>query len=112
HCARHSLTLTPPPGSCHGPMVRILGLDVGSKTIGIAVSDELGLCAHPVRTLARQGTKADVQRVLGVCRELQAERAVVGLPYDCEGQEGQRARRVRVFGDALCAAGLPVTYQD
>ena len=39
--------------------VRILGLDVGSKTIGVAVSDELGLCAHVVKTLSRRGTRAD-----------------------------------------------------
>lgn len=92
--------------------MRVLGLDVGSKTIGVATSDELLLCAHPVRTLARKGTKADVLQVLALCRELHADRAVVGLPYDCEGNEGHRASRVRVFGDALHAAGLPVEYHD
>ncbi len=92
--------------------MRILGLDVGSKTIGVAVSDELGLCAHAVKTLSRRGTKADVEQVLAVCRELHCRQAVVGLPYDCEGQEGHRAARVRVFGEALRAAGLDVTYHD
>lgn len=93
-------------------MVRILGLDVGSKTIGVAVSDELGLCAHPVRTLDRRGTKKDVLQVQELARQLGCQRAVVGLPYDCEGNEGHRAARVRVLGDAIAAAGLPVDYHD
>lgn len=92
--------------------MRTLGLDVGSKTIGVAVSDELGLCAHAVTTLARRGTKADVAQVLGLCQKHGCDHVVVGLPYDCEGQEGHRAQRVRVFGDALAGAGLRVSYQD
>lgn len=70
------------------------------------------MCAHPVRTLSRKGTKADVLQVMALCRELSADRAVVGLPYDCEGNEGHRAVRVRVFGEALRAAGLPIDYID
>lgn len=92
--------------------MRVLGLDVGSKTIGVAVSDELGLCAHALRTLARQGTRLDVQTVLALARQYETRKVVVGLPYDCEGNEGQRARRVRVLGDALAQAGLQVEYQD
>lgn len=90
----------------------MLGLDVGSKTIGVAVSDELRLCAHAVRTLARQGTRADVGQVSTLCRTYQTQDVVVGLPYDCEGNEGKRAQRVRVLGDALAASGLHVVYQD
>jgi putative Holliday junction resolvase len=87
-------------------------LDVGSKTIGVAVSDELRLCAHAVRTLARQGTRLDVGQVMALCQTYQTQELVVGLPYDCEGNEGKRAARVRVLGDALVAAGLQVAYQD
>lgn len=92
--------------------MRVLGLDVGSKTIGVAVSDELGYCAHALRTLARKGTRADVQTVLGLAKQYGTTRLVVGLPYDCEGNEGKRAARVRVLGDALVQAGLQVDYQD
>lgn len=97
--------------------MRIIGLDVGSKTIGVAVSDDLQLCAHAVRTLTRRGTKADVAQVLQLCQEFKTQAAVVGLPLTYEGQgdelsEGQRARRVRVFGDALAAAGVQVSYHD
>lgn len=90
----------------------MLGLDVGSKTIGVAVSDELRLCAHAVRTLARQGTRADVGQVAALCQTYGTQELVVGLPYDCEGNEGKRAARVRVLGDALVAAGMRVSYQD
>lgn len=90
----------------------MLGLDVGSKTIGVAVSDELRLCAHGVRTLSRQGTRGDVVQVTTLCRTYETQSVVVGLPYDCEGNEGKRAQRVRVLGDALAGSGLNVSYQD
>ena len=89
-----------------------MGLDVGSRTIGVAVTDELGVAAHPVTTLQRKGTEADVRAVLALAEKYQASRAVVGMPYDEEGQEGPRARRVRVFLEALEAAGLPAEPWD
>jgi putative Holliday junction resolvase len=89
-----------------------MGLDVGQKTIGVAVSDELLLCAHAVRTLKRRGTRADVEQVQALAREFACTEVVVGLPYTPEGEEGQRAARVRVFGDALARSGLVVHYQD
>ena len=87
--------------------MRFLGLDVGSRTIGIAVSDDLGLAAHPVRTLRRQGTARDVQAVLALAREQEAAALVVGVPFDEEGAVGRRAARVMVFVDALRTAGAP-----
>ncbi len=90
----------------------MLGLDVGSKTIGVAVSDELRLCAHGVRTLSRQGTRGDVVQITTLCRTYETQSVVVGLPYDCEGNEGKRAQRVRVLGDALAGSGMNVSYQD
>lgn len=92
--------------------MRIIALDVGSKTIGVAVSDDLQLCAHALKTLARRGTRLDVVQVQELCKRYETIELVVGLPYDCEGKEGHRAARVRVLGDALEAAGLRVRYQD
>ena len=92
--------------------MRILGLDVGSKTIGVAVSDELLLCAHQQTTLQRRGTIKDVETIVLLCKQHGATQIVVGLPYDCEGNEGHRAKRVRVLGDALAATGLRIDYQD
>ena len=47
-----------------------------------------------------------------LCKQHGATQIVVGLPYDCEGNEGHRAKRVRVLGDALAATGLHIDYQD
>ena len=94
------------------PAVRVLGLDVGSRTIGVAVTDELGVAAHGVMTLQRRGTVKDVAQVLELVRRYQAERVVVGIPYEIDGSEGRRAVRVRVFYDALQAAGLAVEEWD
>ncbi len=95
-----------------GELGRVLGLDVGTRTIGIAVTDELGVCAHALRTLQRKGTRGDVLQIEALAKTYATLRLVIGLPYDLEGQEGQRALRVRVLGDALVAAGFSVEYQD
>ena len=57
------------------------------------MSDELLLCAHAQKTLVRRGTRKDVETVLLLCKQHQTTRVVVGLPYDCEGNEGQGAKR-------------------
>ena len=92
--------------------MRVLGLDVGSRTIGVAVSDELGVAAHGVTTLQRRGTQKDVVQVQELVGRYQAERIVVGMPYELDGSEGRRAIRVRVFYDALAGAGLAVEEWD
>lgn len=91
---------------------RVLGLDVGSKTIGVAVTDELRVAAHPVTTLQRRGTARDVEQIQELVARYQAERIVVGMPFEPDGTEGHRASRVRVFIDALAAAGLAIEECD
>lgn len=81
--------------------MKALGLDVGSKTIGVAVSDELGMLAHPRMTLARKGIRADVEAVIALADGEQAATIVVGLPLTLEGDVGHRAKRVMVLVDAL-----------
>jgi putative Holliday junction resolvase len=92
--------------------MRVLGLDVGSKTIGVAVTDELNVAAHAVKTLARKGTRADVEQVRALADEYATTQVVVGIPFEPDGSEGNRAKRVRVLIDALRAAGLTVDEQD
>jgi putative Holliday junction resolvase len=92
--------------------VRVLGLDVGSRTIGVAVSDELGMAAHGVTTLERRGTVKDVGQVRGLCDRYQTRQIVIGMPYEIDGSEGKRASRVRVLMEALQAAGLDVEPWD
>ena len=92
------------PHPCYLAPVRAIGLDVGSKTIGVAISDELGLAAHPTEVIARRGTAADVAAVMTVCRAREIGAVVVGMPYELSGAIGPRGRRVQVFIDALRAA--------
>lgn len=87
--------------------MRFLGLDVGSKTIGVALSDDLGLAAHPVTTLFRRGTDADVAALIAIVAEREVEEVVVGWPLELDGRVGPRARRVDVLIQALRAALAP-----
>lgn len=93
--------------------MRTMGLDVGTKTVGVALSDELGLTAQGDQVLRRVGLQKDVAALVALARERDVERYVVGLPLNMDGSEGPRAEATRRFGDALAkASGLPVDYQD
>lgn len=85
-----------------------MGLDVGMKTIGVAVSDELGIAAYPVTTIARAGTAPDAAQVAALVAEREVADVVVGWPLELDGREGPRVRRVAVFEEALRAA-LPAS---
>jgi putative holliday junction resolvase len=88
--------------------MRALGLDVGQKTIGVALTDEAGIAAHPLRVIARGGTASDVSTIQTLVNENDITDLVVGMPYELSGKVGHRARRVLVFVTAL-RAGLPET---
>ncbi|MBF5044700.1 Holliday junction resolvase RuvX [Aggregicoccus sp. 17bor-14] len=93
--------------------MRTFGLDVGTKTIGVAVSDGLGLTAQGVTTVRRTNLKADLTALKALVQEHEAERFVVGLPLNMDGSEGPRAEASRKFADQLTAAtGLPVEFWD
>lgn len=94
-------------------MVRVLGIDLGSRRIGIAATDGLGLTAQPRETLARHGGVRDIEAIAAVVRDVGADRIVLGLPLDPEGAEGPAARRARDFAGKLAAAlHLPVELVD
>ena len=94
-------------------MGRVMALDVGTKTIGIAMSDELRLFATPHSTLARKGVTQDVARLAVIAREKAVDHVVVGMPYELDGSEDRSARLARQIGDAIGeTTGLPVTYID
>ena len=96
-----------------GPRQRILGLDVGSKTIGLALSDPaLGL-ATPLSTIRRTKLAADTQALLGVIGEFQVGALVVGLPINMDGSEGPRCQSVRQFVTNIeQAVDLPIALWD
>lgn len=81
--------------------MRALALDVGSRTIGLALSDESGRMASPWEVLRRRGQGDDVRDVLARVRARDVEVIVVGLPLELDGSEGHRVRLVRRFVVAL-----------
>lgn len=90
-----------------------LGLDVGTKTIGVARTDALGWMAHPVVTIARRGVQKDVDALMPLLAEHGANTIVVGLPYELDGTEERSARLARQVGDALAErSGLILRYVD
>ena len=94
-------------------MARVLGIDLGSRRIGVAASDGLGLTAQPRATLPRHGGSRDIDAIAAAVRDVDAERIVLGLPLDPERGEGPAARRAREFGAKLAAAlHLPVELVD
>ncbi|HET6611690.1 MAG TPA: Holliday junction resolvase RuvX [Kofleriaceae bacterium] len=82
---------------------RALGLDVGAKTIGVALSDALGIAAHPVTTIARRGIAADATAIVALGREHAVTDIVFGLPLELSGRAGHRAQRVRKLRDQVAA---------
>ena len=93
--------------------LKILALDVGTKTIGVAITDGLGLLAHPVCTLSRRGVNKDTDKLMAVIKEHDVEEVVVGLPYELDGTEERSARLARQIGEAVRErAELPIHYVD
>ncbi len=95
--------------------MRALGLDVGSKTIGVAKTDEAGIAAHPVGVIARKGTDTDVSTIQTLVAESDITDVVIGMPFELSGKVGHRARRVLELITALKRAlpsGLEFHEQD
>jgi putative holliday junction resolvase len=100
------ITSTPPP--------RYLALDVGSKRIGVAVSDELGLTAQPVLTLERRhNSREDLRSLARLARRYKVAGIVVGDPMHLSGEESPRSLKTRAFADALGElSGVPIHLWD
>ncbi len=93
--------------------MRVMGLDIGQRRIGVAISDSLGLTAQGVTVLERQATTADVEAVCRLAKAHGAETVVIGLPLTLEGQQGPQAQRVASFADLVHrASGLPIAWMD
>lgn len=89
---------------------RLLGLDLGTKTIGLALSDVTRLIASPMETIRRVKLKADAERLQVVIEQHAIVGLVLGLPSNLDGREGPRAQSTRAFARnlvGLLGAGLP-----
>jgi putative Holliday junction resolvase len=94
-------------------MGRTCGLDLGRARVGVAVSDELGLYAHPRRTLDGRDRGALVRKLANLAKEEEIERFVVGLPLDMKGGEGEASRKAREVARAIAeGTGIDVELWD
>jgi putative holliday junction resolvase len=93
---------------------RYLGLDVGNRRVGVAVSDELGLTAQPVLTLERKANaRADLRSLARLARRFGVAGIVVGLPLHLSGEESPQAKKTRAFaGELGKLTGLPIYLED
>ncbi len=92
---------------------RILALDVGSRRIGLAVSDPLGITAQGLETLHRKNKRTDLEHLERVIRDYGVKEIVVGLPLRMSGAEGIQSEKMAVFADDLRKRfGLPVHLWD
>lgn len=92
-----------------------MALDVGSKTIGLAMTDEAMIAAHPLTVLRRVGQSGDAAAVAALVREHGVTDVIIGMPFELSGKLGHRARRVQELIAVLRAAlpeGVAMHEQD
>ena len=98
--------LLPPEGA-------LIGLDLGEKTIGVAVSDRRRSVATPLETLRRTKFTADAERLLGIAQKREVAGVVLGLPLNMDGSEGPRAQSTRAFARNFARlTELPIAFWD
>ena len=93
-------------------MSRVIGLDHGTRRIGVAVGDTETGMAFPRQALGRRSLEADLERIGELVAGEEAELVVIGLPLNMDGSEGPQAAAARDFGERLAAIGLQVAYVD
>jgi putative holliday junction resolvase len=92
---------------------RWLGLDLGSKRIGVALSDPLGITAQPLIVLSSAGTQKDIEAIGGLVQKNEVAQVIVGLPLNMDGTESATTAKVREFTIKLAGRlGVPVFFVD
>ncbi len=95
------------------PAGKLMGLDLGTKTIGVAISDGLRLTATPLETIRRAKFTADAERLLALIATHAVAGIVIGLPLNMDGSEGPRAQSTRAFVRNLCQrTDRPIAFWD
>lgn len=95
------------------PSGKLLGLDLGTKTIGVAISDGMRYSATPLEIIKRQKFTLDAQRIEQLIVENQASGIVLGLPLNMDGSEGPKVQSTRAFARNLAArVHIPIVFWD
>ena len=93
--------------------MRSLGLDIGDKRIGVALSDPGGILASPFSIIERSDDTADVAAIIDIVGRQQVEQIIIGLPRSMDGSLGIQAKKVESFAQNLCGrTGVPVEFRD
>ena len=99
--------------------MRTIGLDVGDKTIGVAVSDPLGITAQGITSIERVGIRKDSGKVIDYIKKYECDTVVMGLPLSMSGEDSEQTIRVREFRTMLenkmkstGIKGVKVVWQD
>ena len=91
----------------------LIGLDLGTKTIGVAISDGTQMIASPVETIARKKFKLDAERLLELIADNHVVGIVLGLPKNMDGTEGPRCQSTRAFAKNMeTLTEVPITFWD
>jgi putative Holliday junction resolvase len=92
---------------------RVIAIDLGARRIGVAMTDGLGLTAQPLETIPRRGGQRDLDAIAALVRTHGAERIVLGLPLDPDGERGRAAKSAEAFAERLRGAiAVPVELCD
>lgn len=95
--------------------MRVICLDIGTKRIGVAATDPLGISVQGIKVIERRGGGRDLAEIESLCRELGAERLVIGLPLDEEGGSGPAAKKIEVFakrlGEYISSKGITIEIE-
>jgi len=93
--------------------MRNLGLDIGDKRVGVALSDPEGILASPFTIIHRTDDRADVEAIINIVNQQRVERIIVGLPRSMDGSIGRQAEKVKTFTQKLSShTEVPVEFRD
>jgi len=94
-------------------ITRSLGLDIGDKRIGVALSDPEGILASPFTIITRKDERLDIQAIIDIVNQQQVKQIVVGLPRSMDGSIGKQAEKVKAFTHKLCEhTEVAVEFRD
>ncbi|MBE6051657.1 MAG: Holliday junction resolvase RuvX [Clostridium sp.] len=93
--------------------MRILGLDVGQKTIGVAISDPLGFTAQGITTIRREKKSKDIEELKKICDEYKVETIVIGMPKNMNGTIGFAGEKIQEFSELIKEEiGIKIEFWD